>query len=256
MKLIYYYITMNIRRQYIYGKNLAGEFILSLCYYLIQFIFIDQISSFSNGLGNYSREEVHLIFIVFVLLGLLLSIFTNSIEVFFDKVADGKIEVYLTKPISIWFIMLLGWCKPLNIINFIILCAFAYIFVDFPDKPYAEMNWFSFIIALCCIIIINICFFMIFNFMTFITNRKMPVEYFHEMIYELSFVPISLYPSAIVKWLIFILPMAFSASLPISLLLEKNEWRIEYLLFSTLFVISLTYVTYRGTITKFNGLGG
>ncbi|WP_350238057.1 ABC-2 family transporter protein [Pectobacterium colocasium] len=256
MKTISYYITMNIRRQCVYGKNLAGEFILSLCYYLIQFIFIDQVSSFSNGLGDYSREEIHLIFVVFVLLGLLLSIFTNSIEIFFDKVADGKIEVYLTKPISIWLIMLFGWCKPLNIINFIVLCVCAYFFVDFPNKSYNEMDWFSFTISLCCIIIINICFFMIFNFMTFITNRKMPVEYFHEMIYELSFIPISLYPSAIAKWLLFILPMAFSASLPISLLLEKNEWMIENLLFSTLFFIILTYVTYRGTITKFNGLGG
>ncbi|WP_225087629.1 ABC-2 family transporter protein [Pectobacterium colocasium] len=256
MKTISYYITMNIRRQCVYGKNLAGEFILSLCYYLIQFIFIDQVSSFSNGLGDYSREEIHLIFVVFVLLGMLLSIFTNSIEIFFDKVADGKIEVYLTKPISIWLIMLFGWCKPLNIINFIVLCVCAYFFVDFPNKSYNEMDWFSFTISLCCIIIINICFFMIFNFMTFITNRKMPVEYFHEMIYELSFIPISLYPSAIAKWLLFILPMAFSASLPISLLLEKNEWMIENLLFSTLFFIILTYVTYRGTITKFNGLGG
>lgn len=120
MNIIFHYIYMNACRQCAYGKNLTGEFILSLSYYLVQFIFIDQISSFSGGLGGYSKEEVHLIFIVFILLGLLLSVFTNSVEMFFDRAANGKIEVYLTKPVFIWIMMLIGWCKPLNIINFTI----------------------------------------------------------------------------------------------------------------------------------------
>lgn len=256
MKIIFYYIYMNACRQFVYGKNLSGEFILSLSYYLVQFVFIDQISSFSGRLGSYSKEEVHLIFIVFVLLGLLLSIFTHSVEVFFDKVAHGKIEVYLTKPVSIWIIMLLGWCKPLNLIHFIVLLLCAYIFVSVPEMSGSDLNWLSFVVALVCIFFINICFFMIFNFLTFITSRKMPVDYFHEMIFELSFIPVAIYPSAIVKWLLFLLPMGFSASLPVSLLLEKNEWKIEYLLLSTVIIIAITTISYRGSIGKFNGLGG
>ena len=84
----------------------------------------------------------------------------------------------------------------------------------------------------------------------------MPVDYFHEMIFELSFIPISIYPSSIVKWMLFIVPVAFSASLPVSLLLNKNEWSITYLIASTALTFLLAVLTYKKTFNQFNGLGG
>ncbi|WP_375660569.1 ABC-2 family transporter protein [Bartonella sp. CL71SXKL] len=256
MKIILHFISLNIRRQIVYGKNLAGEFILSLCYYFIQFIFIDRISAFSGKIGNYSRDEIHFIFVVFVLLGIFLNIFTNSIETFFEKVADGKIEPYLIKPVSIWLLMLFGWCKPLNLIKLFVLYVSAYLFVSLPNISDLKLRWISFIVAIFCVFIVNICFFMMFNFVTFIISRKMPVEYFHEMIYELSFVPIGIYPLSIVKWLLFMLPMAFSASLPVSLLLGKGEWNIGYVLLSAFLSMVMTFISYKKTMRKFNGLGG
>ncbi|WP_345115820.1 ABC-2 family transporter protein [Bartonella jaculi] len=256
VKISIHFIGMNIRRQIVYGKNFIGEFLLSLCYYFIQFIFIDKISSFSGQIGSYSRDEIHLVFVVFVLLRTFLSVFTSSIGIFFEKVVSGQIESYLTKPVSIWVLMLIGWCKPLRLINFFVLCMSAYFFVSLPDMTSIKIGWFAFIVAIVCVFIVNICFCMTFNFITFVTNRKMPVEYFHTMVYELSFIPIAIYPSSIVKWLLFLLPMAFSASLPVSLLLGKNEWNIGYLLLSAFLFITITFMVYKKTISKFNGLGG
>ncbi|EJF84621.1 hypothetical protein MCU_00199 [Bartonella elizabethae Re6043vi] len=256
VKKIVYFISMNVRRQIVYGKNFTGEFILSLCYYFIQFIFIDKISCFSGSIGNYSRDEIHLIFVIFILLGIFLNIFTTSIETFFEKVAEGKIEVYLTKPVSIWLLILFGWCKPLYLIKLFIVCASAYSFVSIPDMSEIKLKWFSFIVAIICVFIVNLCFFMMFNFITFITSRKMPVAYFHAMLYQLSFIPIAIYPLNLVKWLLFLQPLAFSASLPVSLLLGKNEWNIGYLLLSTFLSIAMTFMVYKKTMPKFNGLGG
>ncbi len=73
----------------------------------------------------------------------------------------------------------------------------------------------------------------------------MPIEYFHEMIYELSFVSIGIYPSRIVKWRLFMLPMAFSASLPVSLLFGKNEWNIGSFLLSAFLFIVMTFISYK-----------
>ncbi|WP_019220068.1 ABC-2 family transporter protein [Bartonella florencae] len=256
VKTILYFISMNIRRQIVYAKNFTGEFILSLCYYFIQFIFIDKISRFSGSIGNYSRDEIHLIFVVFILLGIFLNIFTSSIETFFEKVAEGKIEGYLTKPVSIWLLVLFGWCRPLYLIKLFIVCVTAYSFVSLPDMSEIKLKWFSFIVAIGCVFIVNLCFFMMFNFITFMTSRKMPVAYFHAMLYQLSFIPIAIYPSSIVKWLLFLLPLAFSASLPVSFLLAKSEWHIGYLLLSALLSMSTTFIVYKKTIRKFNGLGG
>nr|WP_280951726.1 hypothetical protein [Bartonella tribocorum] len=50
--------------------------------------------------------------------------------------------------------------------------------------------------------------------------------------------------------------MAFSASLPVSLLLGKGEWNIGYLLLSAFLAIAMTFISYKKTIRKFNGLGG
>ncbi|EJF79874.1 ABC-type uncharacterized transport system, permease component [Candidatus Bartonella washoeensis] len=256
VKIIIHFIGMNIHRQIVYGKNLIGEFLLSLCYYFIQFIFIDKISSFSGRIGSYSRDEIHLIFVLFVLLRVFLSIFTNSIRIFFEKVASGTVESYLIKPVSIWVFMLVGWCNPLRLINLCVLCVSAYFFVSLPDLSSITIGWCSFIVAMVCVFIVNICFCMMFNFITFVTNRKMPVEYFYAMVYELSFIPIAIYPSSIVKWFLFLLSMAFSASLPVSLLLGKNEWDIGYLLLSTFLSIAMTFMGYKKTSRKFNGLGG
>ncbi|WP_139413381.1 ABC-2 family transporter protein [Bartonella mastomydis] len=256
VKTILYFISMNVRRQTVYGKNFIGEFILSLCYYFIQFIFIDKISCFSGNIGNYSRDEIHLIFVVFLLLGIFLNIFTTSIETFFEKVAEGKIEGYLTKPVSVWLLILFGWCKPLYLIKLFIVCVSAYSFVLLPDMLEIKLKWFSFIVAIGCVFIVNMCFFMMFNFITFITSRKMPVAYFHAMLYQLSFIPIAIYPLNLVKWLLFFLPLAFSASLPVSFLLGKNEWNIGYLLLSTCLSIAMTFISYKKAMRKFNGLGG
>lgn len=256
MNILLFYIIANIKRQCAYTTNLIGELFLSISYILIQFIFIEQITSYSGGLGSYSKEEVNLIFTVFVLLGLMLSIFTNSIESFFEKVSEGGIEVYFTKPLSIWMIIIVGWCKPLNILNFLFTLVFALNFVSLPELSSQNLNWFDFFLSIVCVFFINISFFMIFNFFTFITSRKMPVDYFHEMIFELSFIPISIYPSSIVKWMLFIVPVAFSASLPVSLLLNKNEWSITYLIASTALTFLLAVLTYKKTFNQFNGLGG
>ncbi len=185
-----------------------------------------------------------------------MNIFTYSIEAFFENVAEGKIEGYLTKPVSIWLLMLFGWCKPLYLIKLFVLCVSAYSFVSLPDMSEIKLKWLSFIVAIACIFIVNLCFFMMFNFITFITNRKMPVAYFHAMLYQLSFVPIAIYPLNLVKWLLFLLPLAFSASLPVSLLLSKNEWHIGYLLLSTILSMTITFVIYKKSIRQFNGLGG
>lgn len=227
-----------------------------LAYYFVQLIFIDQLSSLSDGLGRYSKEEVHLIFIIFVLLSILLSIFTYSIEIFLSKVASGNIEVHLTKPISEWCITLIGWCNPLNFIKFVMILTFALLFVSFPDISNRTCHWLLFTVVLGCIITINLCFFITFNCITFITGRKMPVEYIHEMIYGLSFIPIALYPTRFVKWLLFMLPMAFSASLPVSFLLGTNEWKIDYFLLSTALIVAVTLVAFRKTRAMFNGSGG
>ncbi|MET3589237.1 hypothetical protein ABID23_000307 [Bartonella silvatica] len=64
-----HFTGMNIRRQMAYGKNFTGEFILALCYYFIQFIFIDEISSFSGRIGSYSRDEVILSLLYLFYLG-------------------------------------------------------------------------------------------------------------------------------------------------------------------------------------------
>ncbi|WP_273721033.1 MULTISPECIES: ABC-2 family transporter protein [unclassified Bartonella] len=256
MKIILHFIDMNMRRQLVYGKNFIGEFLLSLCYYFIQFTFIDRISCFSGNIESYSRDEIHFIFVVFILLGIFLNIFTSSIETFFEKVAEGKIEGYLTKPVSIWLLILLGWCRPLYLIKFLLVGVSAYSFVSLPDMSEIKLQWLSFILAIICVFIINLCFFMMFNFITFMTNRKMPVAYFHAMLYQLSFIPIAIYPLNLVKGLLFLLPMAFSASLPVSLLLGKNEWPISSLVLSTVFTMVMTLIVYKKTIRKFNGLGG
>ncbi|WP_142416726.1 ABC-2 family transporter protein [Bartonella massiliensis] len=256
VKTILYFISMNMRRQIVYGKNFTGEFILSLCYYFMQFIFIDKISRFSGNIGNYSRDEIHLIFVVFILLGIFLNIFTSSIETFFEKVAEGKIDGYLTKPVSVWLLILFGWCKPLYLIKLFIVYMSAYAFVSLPDMSEIKLKWLFFIVAVVCVFIVNLCFFMMFNFITFITSRKMLVAYFHAMLYQLSFIPIAIYPLNFVKWLLFLLPLVFSSSLPVSLLLGKNEWHIGYLLLSAFLSIAMTFMAYKKTIRKFNGLGG
>ncbi|MCC8463665.1 MULTISPECIES: ABC-2 family transporter protein [Photorhabdus] len=256
MKTISLFIKMNIKRQLAYKKNLFGEFILSSSYYLIQFIFIDQVSSLSEGIGGYKKEDFHLIFLVFILLGVAISIFTHSIEEFFNKVASGRIEPYLVKPISIWVLILFGWSKPLNIIMFIFLAFFALSFSSLPMVTKDAIQWAEFIVSIICMFIINLSFFIIFNFFTFISHRKMPVDYFHEMIYELSIVPVNFFPHGLVKYFLFALPMAFSASLPVSFFLGRNDWNIGYLIISAVFFMLGTLFFYRWGIRKFNGLGG
>lgn len=256
MKSHFTLLKFSFRRQIAYKVNFLGELAFPSAFLFMQFLFVSQLTKISGTLGGYTTEELNLIFVVFAVFGFFLAIISHSMESFFCLVASGKIEPYLTKPLPVWSIMLLAWSRPAYSFNILLVVFSALFFIPLPAANFSCRAVIEFLASLVCMLTLNLCFLLSFNLVTYYTGRKMPSDYFHEIIYEPSYLPLSVYPQAIVGYLLLSIPISFSASLPVSFLLEKGDWNIFYLVGTTSMTALFTWLFYKRAIGRFIGFGG
>lgn len=256
MGLILYYFWTNVIRQLSYRINFFGNLVLTIVFYSLQFVFIDTLLDFDSSLGGNGKEAVYLIFIVFSILFLLVGIISSSIDKFFDIVYNGGIDPFLTKPISPTKLIFFGWSSPFNFLILLLISPIILSSIEFRNLPNDPIKWIAFIVSLICVIICNISMIFGLNLITLLVQRKIPVDYIHERIFDLSIVPLNIFNINVIRWLVLILPVAISSSLPVSILFGHSFWMLPSLIFSTILILSIVIIAYSRIFKSYNGIGG
>lgn len=256
MKEIKFYFKSNFLRQFTYRTSFWGYICLTCLFYFFQFQFIDRIFDLKDKFAGLENFDLYLIYFNFVTLSLCIEFFSNSINRFFEIVYMGGIEPFLTKPISSHKLILFGWCNPISPVLAVIIGSFMLLGTKYLQISAPFLNWLGYLISMVCVFICNICTILGLNLFTFVIQRKLPVDYIHERIFDLSIVPINLFPGQILKFLTIGVPIAISASLPAAILLKAEFWILVYLLIGTLAIVVAVVIGYSRFINKFDGIGG
>lgn len=256
MRLFILMLKNNFLRQWSYRINFIGTIGIGFMFYFGQFIFIKQILSFNNSIAGYQEQDLYFIYVIFGCLFLLISFISHSINRFFEIVYLGEIEPYLVKPGSLISLIILRWCSPLHIFLAVILLIFIALSGYLVDLPVSGMNWVGLIIALIAVVVANLAFILGLNCLTFVVKRKLPIDYIHERIFDLSIVPTALFPKTIFRWLVVALPIAVSASLPAEIFLKSHFNLLSYLILAALCLCGITTILFRYTFKHFVSLGG
>ena len=223
MKFAVNCFILNIKRQLVYKVNFIGNSLLTLVFYLFQFIFLGQLLQFKPDFANSDPEYLLFIFFVFSIMSLMIGIFSSSIYRFFKTVAEGGIEPFLIKPVPLYALILLRWMKPINIVLIAIITLFIFLTTEIFSFEASVIQWVEFLLALLSCFILNLLFIFGLNLFTIMTQRFLPIDYIHEEIFNLSIIPLSLFPSQVINWLTVALPIALSASLPVAILYNEQS---------------------------------
>lgn len=256
MKEFTFYFKNNFLRKFTYQASFWGYICLTCLFYFFQFQFIERIFDLKNDFGGLGSSGLYLIYFNFVILYLGIEFFSSSIHRFFEIVYMGGIEPFLTKPISSYKLILFGWCNPMSLILALIIGSFMLFGTNYLKISVPFFNWLGYLISMLCVFICNICTILGLNLFTFVIQRKLPVDYIHDRIFDLSIVPMNLFPGQILKFLVIGMPIAVSASLPASILLKSDFWTLPYLLFGTIAIVLAVIIGYSKLINKFDGIGG
>lgn len=249
-------VKNNFLRQAQYRVSFFGYLLITCVLYSAQFIFFRRLFDFNKDLGDYSVSDISLMLFTFISVNLIVEFFSGSIESFFNKVYHGGIEPYLTKPISLVQLILFGWCFPLN---FFVLAGLQLLVIFGVFK--LEFNWnllsiLAYATSVVFSVMLNICFILLLNLLTFVVQRKLPVDYIHSKIFELSMVPTSLYPRRVFAAILLFVPSALSASVPVQILVQGNYSLLAVQAAVLISFLLITKLSLRKALMLFEGVGG
>ena len=248
-------IKLSLKSQMVYAANFLSYTLTSLVYYMFVFIFITSIFHFTNEIAGWSENEMKYIFYLSVLITLLTEMFAQSIYEFFNQISEGRIEPFLMMPIRQMPLLFLRWCEPANIVTAVLLFSAVFIFSG-SQLFLTWLNILLFVISIAIAVLINVFFVSILSFMTFITQRRIPVDYIYEEAYRLTILPASLFPQKMFPFILILFPIVISASAPAAIIV-KNDFNLLTYLIATLFFIFLFFCFfYRLLSEKFDLLGG
>lgn len=256
MKIAFLYVLNNCRRQLQYRVSFFGYLVLTSLVLSSQFLFFNRLLDLTSDLGGFGSSELYLMLYVSLSVLLCVEFIGASVNHYFDKVYHGGIEPYLTKPISPLLQVLLAWCSPLNLI---ILGLFNLFIVVAPISLKVDavaLNWIGFIVAVVCAVACNVGFLLLMNMATFFIQRKLPVEYVHSKVYELSIVPVDLMSPKFLRPALLFIPIAFSASVPVGVLVKGQFEYLALLVIATVVIVTLSVLGFQYTSRQFEGLGG
>jgi len=261
--------------QFTYRFDLLSNLLLMSAYYGIQLLFFDRIFDLSPSLGGWSREEVYLVFFVYIIIMLSIDMIASSVNRFFYFVHLGSAEPFLVKPCGVVPIMLLRWSQPafaavaIAIIGIVLALAAANL-IDIGamangrhESTITASFWrvealarsIGFGLGIVAGWIANLSLVILLNTITFVIQRQIPVDYIHGELGRLALLPVDIFPRGAFISLMLAIPMVFAASAPVALL-RGDAQPLVWLIVSSLVLLLVTCWAFFTASRKFEGLGG
>jgi ABC-2 type transport system permease protein len=238
-----------------YRGNVFGYLGILLCSFTLTFTYINAIFQYTSNLAGWTKDQAIFILYVSILIGMIVDTFDTSIMQFYRTVALGKIDPFLVRPVSLVSIMLLRWCKPVNLFLIVFLLALWPIF-DLHTLR-SPLDWvvggFGIIFGAVSVLLV----FSVLSLITFLSQRQIPTDFIVSELYRLTPFPISLFPNGPVRLCLFlVLPMIFSASAPSAALVNGDYSGVTALTVGDIFLGIASVAGFKVLYQKFDFIGG
>lgn len=234
----------------------ASTWLHALLHILWLFMTLFLVSVFfehSDVVAGWKKEEVYLMALLWSLADEISIIFFNNIQDLPDLITDGNIDGHLTKPANPLFALTLSKINIFAVYRALgesALLLWIFLNYDFTPRPlYAAISVLLFFSA----IIIHYSFILILNTLGFWFYRINNINEAWFTLFEIGKYPISVLPKAGRIMFLTVLPIAFTAYVPVATMTGKWPWHgILYTIVFALFLFAAAIAFWNHAIKKYS----
>lgn len=177
--------------------------------------------------------------------------------IFLKKVYLGGIDPFLMCPMPILFIVLARWSRPMNFLIAVVVGGGVFVFRR--EYLFGDLSVGFFLIYLFVILIgvfCNLLFVFGLNIATFVFKRRVPVDYIHGELRQLSILPSSIFPAGMFAFLMVSVPMTLVASIAAEVVVARRVEGLLPLLATVFLSCVIVGFGFRMSVRKFDSWGG
>ena len=227
LKLYGYFLQFSFSKAMVFRFDFLLHILMDIAWYVTQIIFFTVIFNYTKILGGWNYDQI-LIFMgsIFVVDAIQMTFFYNNIwwlPVFINK---GELDYYLIRPVSSLFFLTLRDFASNSLMNLILSIAFlAWTILRYPSEI-LSLNLLSYIILLLCGALLFSIMNILFVIPVFWMHTDKGLKEIFSSLQRFGNQPHRIYKGWIKYILTSILPFAFIASYPASVLFEGPTWQI------------------------------
>lgn len=254
---IFYLIRNAVREELKYKINLFGGVVALVVFYSLQFVFFEVISKLVPS-AVLEPGWLLVFFMSYALGSLIVKFFSAGITGFFGELTQGRLDVFLVRPLNFFTLMLFRWGETYFLLVALILIGVfvASGKVDLFQFLCSGVNVFLYVFVMVVGVASNVSFLLALNSFSFITQRQLPVDYIHASVFTFALLPGTFYSINLLYFLVVMLPMVVFATVALDAL--YNGLTLLVSVFCTVVLITLWAVVsmVRRLFNRFDSVGG
>ncbi len=227
MKYLKLFLTLfnHSSKRYLESRlSTLGNMFISLLNFFIQLYLIEILFMNTVSLAGWTKPEVFLIVGISKLFGTIFSLlFQRSINHLVTEIAEGNLDLILTKPFSSQFYYSFFLIRSFEILNLLIPITLIWYSLSTLNSVYSTLNLVLMFIMVFCGVVIFYSIYLMFASITFWVGRFSAFPSLYNIFSIPLSVPLDIYGKNAALFLTFIFPLAFVVTVPAQVLLGKLE---------------------------------
>lgn len=221
--------------------------------FLFFLLFLTHLVGSTKGLLGYSRDQAILFFLVFNVVDITSQLFFRGVYFFRQKVVDGELDFFLTKPMNPLFRILMGYPDLLDLATLIALLGYMIWFVPHSSFSISPVSFGVFLLLIAASLLITLAFHIIVVAIGIITVEVDHTIMIYRDITQMARFPIDIYTQPLRSILTFALPVAIMFTIPAKALMGLVSFPIVLLsLLLTAFFLLLSLRVWHYALSQYS----
>lgn len=201
--------------------NLASRFLTDIIWYAAQLSVFEVLFRHTNSMNGWGLEETRVFMgVLFVTDAIYMFLFSENLDKLGQKIRRGDLDLLLVKPVSSQFMLSFQKVSIAYLGNLVFSIAWlAWSLLQIPTVSSWSILWLFLSVPMSVSIIYGIRFVTASTALFF--TKADAINYIWYQVYRLGTRPDSFYPVILRYFVLFVLPMAFLASIPAQVVLGK-----------------------------------
>lgn len=178
------------------------------------FLFLIHLVGNTGGLLGYNRDQAVLFFLVFNIVDITTQLFFRGVYFFRQKVVNGELDFYLSKPMSPLFRIITGNTDLLDLITLVMLTIYSIWFLSHGSFSVSPQSFLLFLILLAASILVSLSFHIIVVSLGIIALEVDHSIMIYRDLTQMARFPIDIYTEPLRSILTFVVPLAMMFTIP------------------------------------------
>lgn len=216
------FFKMSLMSELEYRFNIIARIVTDILWYTAQLSVFEVLFRHTNNLNGWSLEETRVFMgCLFVTDAIFMMLFSENLDRMGDKVRKGDLDLLLVKPVNSQWMLSFQKVSVAYLGNLAVAMAWLiWSLSEIPNFNWLRAGWLIATIPIGLAITYSIRFMIAATALFF--TRADAVNYIWYQMYRLGTRPDTLYPAVLRYAVLSILPIAFLASVPAQIILQKT----------------------------------